>query len=364
MVALLTSMPKLRMRKHFFYYFRLSCLWLDASNSPELPVVNFPEVDSGGPRCGFLEVFMPAQSFLANVPGSVAIWTTEASLDTYRDIEAKLSSACVPGDPSLGLMSTFLGRQGSTGSYFLFRRLWKTRRNLSLVLPVRLPPVLILSIPRVPQERKLFFPGKLRQPMPSILQKTLVPAFLKVKCTLSTFVFSRCMIVNCINIICVFYIHGVCYITGQLVHLFLLFMFRFVYRQNGPTKTHANSINKMDCLFVFWLVSVFVKKVAGGVRSKNIFPSSVAWNFFLTFISRYSGHGKICAPFLNNFDIIWFISDVIFSLSCARRVIKRRRYVSRLLAGLGLISISVMSLSFLSLLPSSSCALVRLFSVT
>ena len=138
-----------------------------------------------------------------------------------------------------------------TGSYFLFRRLWKTRRNLSLVLQVRLPLVLILSIPRVPQERTLFFPGKLRQPIPSILQKTLVPALLKIKCTLSTFVFSRCMIVNCNNTICVFYIHGVCYITGHLVHLFHLFMFCFVYRQNGPTKTY------MPVQLTRWIVYLF-----------------------------------------------------------------------------------------------------------
>ena len=42
---------------------------------------------------------MPAQSYLAKVPGSVSFCTTEASLDTYRyDIEAKFSSGNASGD--------------------------------------------------------------------------------------------------------------------------------------------------------------------------------------------------------------------------------------------------------------------------
>ena len=42
---------------------------------------------------------MPAQSYLANVVNSVAVCTTEASLGTFKDLEARFSSGNVPGDP-------------------------------------------------------------------------------------------------------------------------------------------------------------------------------------------------------------------------------------------------------------------------
>ena len=42
---------------------------------------------------------MPAQSYLANVANSVAVCTTEASLDTFKDLEFRFSSGNVPGDP-------------------------------------------------------------------------------------------------------------------------------------------------------------------------------------------------------------------------------------------------------------------------
>ena len=42
---------------------------------------------------------MPAQSYYANVADSVSISTTEASLSTYKDLEARFSSGNVAGDP-------------------------------------------------------------------------------------------------------------------------------------------------------------------------------------------------------------------------------------------------------------------------
>ena len=42
---------------------------------------------------------MPAQSYLANVPGSGAVCTIEASLSTYRDLDCKFTSRNVSGDP-------------------------------------------------------------------------------------------------------------------------------------------------------------------------------------------------------------------------------------------------------------------------
>ena len=42
---------------------------------------------------------MPAQSYFANIADSVSICTTEASLSTYGDLEARFSSGNVAGDP-------------------------------------------------------------------------------------------------------------------------------------------------------------------------------------------------------------------------------------------------------------------------
>ena len=42
---------------------------------------------------------MPAQSYLANVADSVSVCKTEASLSTYKDLEARFSSGNVAGDP-------------------------------------------------------------------------------------------------------------------------------------------------------------------------------------------------------------------------------------------------------------------------
>ena len=86
------------MRKHLFYVFQLSCLCL-TSQLPELPTIKFPGVDCSDPRSRLFDVIMPAQSYLANVANSVAVCTTEASLGTFKDLEARFSSGNVPGDP-------------------------------------------------------------------------------------------------------------------------------------------------------------------------------------------------------------------------------------------------------------------------
>ena len=97
-VSFLKDLPEMRARKHLFHIFRLSCLCL-TSNSPELPAVKFPGVDCSDPRCRLFDVIMPAQSYFANVADSVSICTTEASLSTYKDLEARFSSGNVAGDP-------------------------------------------------------------------------------------------------------------------------------------------------------------------------------------------------------------------------------------------------------------------------
>ena len=98
MVAFLIGMPELKLRKHLFYIFQLSCLCL-TSKLPELPAIKFPGVDCNDPRSRLFDVIMPAQSYLANVANSVAVCTTEASLGTLKDLEFRFSIGNVPGDP-------------------------------------------------------------------------------------------------------------------------------------------------------------------------------------------------------------------------------------------------------------------------
>ena len=97
MVAFLMGMPELKLRKHFFYIFQLSCLCL-TSKLPKLPAIKFSGVDCNDPRSRLFDVIMPAQSYLANVANSVAVCTTEASLGTFKDLEFRFSSGNVPGD--------------------------------------------------------------------------------------------------------------------------------------------------------------------------------------------------------------------------------------------------------------------------
>ena len=98
MVAFLMGMPELKLRKHLFYIFQLSCLRL-TSKLPELPAIKFSGVDCNDPRSRLSDVIMPAQSYLANVANSVAVCTTEASLGTFKDLKFRFSSGNVPGDP-------------------------------------------------------------------------------------------------------------------------------------------------------------------------------------------------------------------------------------------------------------------------
>ena len=91
MVALLTPMRELRMRKHLFHIFQLSCFCLTA-NIPELATVKDWAVDNKDHRCRLAEVIMPSQSYFSNVAGSVAVCITEACLDQYRELDDSFNS--------------------------------------------------------------------------------------------------------------------------------------------------------------------------------------------------------------------------------------------------------------------------------
>ena len=98
MVSLLSPMPELRSRRHLFFLFQLGCLCL-TSQLPTLPAVKFQGVDSSDARCRLSDVILPAQFYLSNVIGSVAVCTTEACLDKYRQLESSFAKGNVAGDP-------------------------------------------------------------------------------------------------------------------------------------------------------------------------------------------------------------------------------------------------------------------------
>ena len=85
MVATLMGMPELKMCKHLFHIFQLSCLCL-TSKMPELPAIKFSGVDCNESCSRLFDVIMPAQSYLANMSSAVAACTTEASLGNFKDL--------------------------------------------------------------------------------------------------------------------------------------------------------------------------------------------------------------------------------------------------------------------------------------
>ena len=98
MIELLSPMPELRSRKHLFFLFQLSCPCLTLQ-LPTLPAIKFQRVDSSDPRCRLSDVILPAQSYLSHLVGSVAVCTTEACLDKYRELESSFAEENVAGDP-------------------------------------------------------------------------------------------------------------------------------------------------------------------------------------------------------------------------------------------------------------------------
>ena len=98
MVDFLAPLPELRSRKHLFHLFQLSCLCL-TEEGMELPPVKFQGVNSADPKSRLIDVILPAQSYLAQVPNSVTECISETSLMKYRELEDKCSRGIVAGDP-------------------------------------------------------------------------------------------------------------------------------------------------------------------------------------------------------------------------------------------------------------------------
>ena len=98
MINLLSSMPELRNRAHLHRLFQLSCMCL-TENTPLLPPIRFHDVDAQRPKCSLGDVLLPAQSYLARVPGALSICTKDDSLSKLREIEQEFNTGNVAGDP-------------------------------------------------------------------------------------------------------------------------------------------------------------------------------------------------------------------------------------------------------------------------
>ena len=95
--AFLIGMPALTARPHLFYLFRLSCMCPSEASVP-LPAIKFHTVDSADSFCRLSNVFFPAQSHLAHVPGAIPCCITESALTRYHLLGAKFSSGNVSGE--------------------------------------------------------------------------------------------------------------------------------------------------------------------------------------------------------------------------------------------------------------------------
>ena len=100
-------MPAMCSRPHLLHLFRLSCLCL-AETSANLPAIKFHGVDSSDLNCRLSDVLYPAQSYLAHVPDSVAMCTSESALVKYQALAARFSEVTFLG--TLGLMWIILAR--------------------------------------------------------------------------------------------------------------------------------------------------------------------------------------------------------------------------------------------------------------
>ena len=95
--AFLIGLPTLTARPHLFHLFRLSCMCLTEASVP-LPAIKFHTVDSSDSICRLSDVFIPAHSYLAHVPGTIIYCVTESALTRYHLLGAKFSSGNVSGD--------------------------------------------------------------------------------------------------------------------------------------------------------------------------------------------------------------------------------------------------------------------------
>ena len=97
-VDLLMPMPALRNRPRLLHLFKLSCLCLTES-SASLPPIQFQGMDTSDPDCRLSSIMLPAQSYLSAMPRFVDSCVNEAALAKFHELETRLDSGNVPGDP-------------------------------------------------------------------------------------------------------------------------------------------------------------------------------------------------------------------------------------------------------------------------
>ena len=97
-VSFLVALPAMRTRKNLFHLFRLSCLCLTEGGA-DLPAIKFHKVDSSKPKCRFVDMLLPAQSYLASCSQAIAYCTSESSLGKFRSLDNQFNSGQFAGDP-------------------------------------------------------------------------------------------------------------------------------------------------------------------------------------------------------------------------------------------------------------------------
>ena len=98
-VRFLIVLPTLRSRKNLFYLFRQSCLCL-TEGGVDLPPIKFHEVQNFNLKCRFIDMLLPAQSYLISYSTSLPNYCpSEASMCKLRETDEQFKSGQFAGDP-------------------------------------------------------------------------------------------------------------------------------------------------------------------------------------------------------------------------------------------------------------------------
>ena len=99
LIEFLMGLDILQTHEHVCYLFKLSCLCL-TSVSPQYPAVVMRKVDTQGLQSR-IDVVLPCQSSLSEVPDSLALCCTDANLDQFSLLSASFgqSGLCFDYDP-------------------------------------------------------------------------------------------------------------------------------------------------------------------------------------------------------------------------------------------------------------------------
>ena len=143
----------------------------------------FQGVDSSDTRCRLSDVILPAQSYLSHVVGSVAVCTTEACLDKYRQLVSSFAEGNVAGDP-LAHVDSFgkvnFQKALISAQKALREKPWATSRSPASSVSSGGGRTRIRSPGKNKKEGSLELPLSLKRLLPV---KTCCREALKIKCT-------------------------------------------------------------------------------------------------------------------------------------------------------------------------------------